>query len=113
MTPKRRLLLGIPPGQWLTVFAIIALMYAILYPVFQHVREHGGPSCMSNMRGLGLALAQYEQNCGSFPPGKMLPEMAGRASFTRTSSPSASIAARMTRTTARLSPTPRTETSFG
>lgn len=68
MTPKRRLFFGIPPGQWLAVFAIIAIMYAILFPVFQHVRRRSGPSCMSSMKQIGLALAQYEQGYDSVYP---------------------------------------------
>lgn len=71
MTPKRRQLFGIPPGQWLAVFVIIALMYAILYPVFN---PSGEPirrtSCQSNMKQLGLAMIQYEQDTDeNFPPG--------------------------------------------
>ncbi len=63
MPPKRRLLFGIPPGQWLAVIVIIALMYAILFPVFQHVQHRDGRfSCQSNMKQLGLAYAQYEQD---------------------------------------------------
>ncbi len=70
MTPKRRLLFGIPPGQWFAVFVIVALMYAIVSPVFQKVRERSGPSCMSNMRELGQALTQYEQDTnGTLPSG--------------------------------------------
>ena len=68
MLPKRRLLFGIPPGQWLAVSAIAALMYAILYPVFQKVHEHSGPGCSSNMRELGQALAQYEQDTNGILP---------------------------------------------
>ena len=70
MKPKRRLLFGIPIGQWLAVFVIVALMYAILFPVFQKVHEHSGPGCASNMKQLGLAFIQYTQDAdGSFPPG--------------------------------------------
>ena len=70
ITPKRRLLFEVPPGQWLAVFAIVAFMYAILFPVFQKVHEYSGPGCSSNMRELGQALAQYEQDTnGMLPPG--------------------------------------------
>ncbi len=70
MTPKRRPLFGIPPGQWFTVFAIIILVYAILYPVF-HQMPHGNRSaCQSNLKQLGLALIQYEQDADeNFPSG--------------------------------------------
>jgi len=51
--------------------AIIAFVSAVLFPVFQKVREnpHHG-SCASNMKQLGLALTQYTQDGdGSFPAG--------------------------------------------
>ena len=51
--------------------AIITVVAAILFPVFQKVRDyphHGG--CASNMKQLGLALTQYTQDSDdSFPAG--------------------------------------------
>lgn len=71
MTPKRRPLFGIPPRQWFAVFAVIVLMYAILFPVFQKVHEGNGRDyCQSNLKQLGLALIQYEQDADeTYPPG--------------------------------------------
>ncbi len=70
MTPKRRPLFGIPSGQWFAVFAIIALMYAILYPVFQKSRPNPHGSCHYNLSKLGAALTQYEQDADGYsPPG--------------------------------------------
>ena len=71
MPPKRRLLFGIPPGQWFAVSVIIVLLYAILYPVYgphpQIIRRIG---CQSNLKQLGLAYVQYEQDAdGIFPSG--------------------------------------------
>lgn len=55
---------GWPPLlQIAAVLAIIAFVSAVVFPVFQKVREpnHHG-SCASNMNQLGLALTQYTQD---------------------------------------------------
>jgi prepilin-type processing-associated H-X9-DG protein len=47
----------------LVVIAIIAILAAILFPVFARARENARrASCMSNMKQLGLALMQYAQD---------------------------------------------------
>jgi prepilin-type processing-associated H-X9-DG protein len=47
----------------LVVIAIIAILAAILFPVFAQAREKARSiSCASNLRQLGLALVQYEQD---------------------------------------------------
>jgi prepilin-type N-terminal cleavage/methylation domain-containing protein/prepilin-type processing-associated H-X9-DG protein len=53
----------------LVVIGIIALLAAILFPVFGRVRENGRrASCSNNMRQLGLAFTQYmTDNGGRFP----------------------------------------------
>jgi len=58
--------------ELLVVIAIIAILAAILFPVFARVREKARQtSCLSNEKQLGLALTQYVQDnnerypCGS------------------------------------------------
>lgn len=49
--------------EMLVVISIIALLAAILFPVFGRVRENGRRSaCLSNQKQIGLALLQYAQD---------------------------------------------------
>ena len=49
--------------ELLIVIAIIAILAAILFPVFARARENARrASCMSNMKQLGLAFMQYTQD---------------------------------------------------
>lgn len=51
---------GFTLTELLIVIAILAVLAAFLYPVFQHVRENSHrATCQSNMRQLGIALVQY------------------------------------------------------
>ena len=55
--------------ELLVVIAIIALLAAILFPVFARARENARrTSCANNLKQLGLGFAQYTQdNDGKFP----------------------------------------------
>ena len=56
--------------ELLVVIAIIALLAAILFPVFARARENARKtSCASNLKQLGLACAQYIQDYDEMFPG--------------------------------------------
>ena len=60
--------------ELLVVIAIIAILAAILFPVFQNVRENARrASCESNMKQLGLAVIQYTQDYDEKFPGSQSP----------------------------------------
>ena len=55
--------------ELLVVIAIIAILVAILYPVFQKVRERGRQgTVMSNLKQISTALAVYHTDNHRYPP---------------------------------------------
>ena len=60
--------------ELLVVIAIIAILAAILFPVFAQAREKArGASCTSNMKQLALSLKMYQQDYDErmFAPGDL------------------------------------------
>jgi len=68
--------------ELLVVIAIIAILAAILFPVFAKVREKARQtSCASNMKQLGLAEQQYSQDNDEIYSGSFMDTPKGRASY--------------------------------
>ena len=66
---KRR---GFTLIELLVVIAIIAILAAILFPVFQKVRENARrASCTSNLKQLSLGVIQYQQDFDEIMPGSV------------------------------------------
>jgi prepilin-type N-terminal cleavage/methylation domain-containing protein len=70
---NRQYISGKCPGftliELLVVIAIIAILAAILFPVFARARENARrTSCLSNLKQIGLALEQYKQDYDSVYP---------------------------------------------
>jgi len=66
---KRDLKLGFTLIELLVVIAIIAILAAILFPVFGRARENARRStCQSNLKQIGLGILQYVQDYDEMMP---------------------------------------------
>jgi prepilin-type N-terminal cleavage/methylation domain-containing protein/prepilin-type processing-associated H-X9-DG protein len=59
--------------ELLVVIAIIAILAAILFPVFEQARESArATDCLSNMKQMGLGMLMYAQDYDEIMPGERL-----------------------------------------
>jgi len=76
---KTKSVAGFTLIELLVVIAIIAILAAILFPVFAQAREKARAiSCLSNVKQLGLGVTQYEQDFDETCPNGLNPYGGGQ-----------------------------------
>ena len=71
--------------EFLVVFAIVAMVVALLLPFCRSAREPARRnSCMNNLKNISLALLRYEEEHGSLPPAYTVDEQGKRLHSWRT-----------------------------